>query len=50
MDSVELELGLGIAAVVDEIVILWPSGIKQTLTEVPVDQFWWGGQYNSACA
>jgi hypothetical protein len=36
--SRELELGLGKAAKVDKIVIQWPSGIRQTLTDVEVNQ------------
>ena len=38
MSSTDLEFGLGSAATVDEIVITWPSGRTQTLTDVPVDQ------------
>ena len=38
MDSIDLEFGLGRAAVVDEIVISWPSGRRQVLTDVAVDQ------------
>ncbi len=35
MSSTDLEFGLGPAATVAEIVITWPSGITQTLTNVP---------------
>ena len=38
MDSVDLEFGLGQATVVDEIEVLWPSGRRQVLTNIPVDQ------------
>ena len=38
MDSLDLEFGLGDSTVVDEITVLWPSGRKQTLSDVPVDQ------------
>ena len=38
MDSVELEFGVGEATTVDEINILWPSGRRQTLENVAVDQ------------
>ena len=38
MDSVELEFGVGRATKVDRIMILWPSGREQVLTDVPVDQ------------
>lgn len=38
MDSIDLEFGLGTASVVDEITILWPSGRKQVLNDVSVDQ------------
>ena len=38
MDSVELEFGLGAATVVDDIVILWPSGRSQNVRDVPADQ------------
>ena len=38
MDSIDLEFGLGVATLVDEITILWPSGRRQTLTDVAVDQ------------
>ena len=38
MDSVELEFGLGDAPVVDEVVILWPSGRKQILNNLPVNR------------
>ena len=38
MGSIDLEFGVGNVTVVDEIVILWPSGRTQTLENVPVDQ------------
>ena len=38
MDSVELEFGLGAATVVDDIVVLWPSGRSQYLENIPADQ------------
>ena len=38
MDSIDLEFGLGKADQVEEIQILWPSGRKQTLRDLEVDQ------------
>jgi hypothetical protein len=38
MSSLDLEFGVGSATVVDEIVILWPSGRTQTLRGLDVDQ------------
>ena len=38
MHSLDLEFGVGSATVVDEVVILWPSGRKQTLNDLSVDQ------------
>ena len=38
MDSVDLEFGVGGATEVEEITILWPSGRKQMLSNVSVDQ------------
>jgi hypothetical protein len=38
MDSIDLEFGVGTATVVDEIAILWPSGVKQVLNDISVDQ------------
>jgi hypothetical protein len=38
MDSIELEFGLGLAASADKIVVFWPSGRVQTLTDVRADQ------------
>ena len=38
MSSTDLEFGLGPATVVDEILITWPSGRTQTLTDVPANQ------------
>ena len=38
MDSVELEFGLGSATVVEDIIVLWPSGRSQNLKDIPADQ------------
>jgi hypothetical protein len=38
MDSIDLEFGVGAAMVVEEITILWPSGRKQVLNDISVDQ------------
>ena len=38
MDSLDLEFGLRTATVVDEIVVFWPSGRVQELTDVAVNQ------------
>ena len=38
MDSIDLEFGLGDSTVVDEITVLWPSGMEQTLVNIPADQ------------
>ena len=38
MDSIDLEFGVGTALVVDEITVLWPSGRKQVLNDLAVDQ------------
>ena len=38
MDSVDLEFGVGRATEVEEITILWPSGRKQVLHDISVDQ------------
>ena len=38
MDSIDLEFGVGTAIVVEEITILWPSGRKQVLNDISVDQ------------
>ena len=38
MDSIDLEFGLGQADRVEQIQILWPSGRRQTLTDLEVDQ------------
>ena len=38
MDSIDLEFGLGTSASVDEIMVLWPSGRRQVLTDMPADQ------------
>lgn len=37
MDSLDLEFGLGNAKSVDEIRVVWPSGVEQTLTNMPVN-------------
>ncbi len=38
-NSLPVEFGLGQATQVDSVIVRWPSGIKQILTNVPVDQF-----------
>ncbi|MCH8206080.1 MAG: CRTAC1 family protein [Chloroflexi bacterium] len=38
MDSIDLEFGVGTAQVVDEITVLWPSGRRQVLKDLSVDQ------------
>ena len=38
MDSIDLEFGVGAATVIEEVTILWPSGRKQVLNDVSVDQ------------
>ena len=38
MSSLDLHFGLGDAAVVDEITIFWPSGIRQVIVDAPVNQ------------
>ena len=38
MDSIELEFGLGEAAVVDEVRVRWPSGRTQVIEDIPADQ------------
>ena len=38
MDSVDLEFGIGTATVVDEIIVLWPSGREQVINDVLADQ------------
>ena len=38
MDSIDLEFGIGDARVVDEITVLWPSGIRQVLMDISADQ------------
>jgi len=38
-DSLNVEFGLGDAAIIDSIVIEWPSGIVQVLGNITVDQF-----------
>ena len=38
MDSVDLEFGVGRAALVDEVTVSWPSGARQTLRDLAVDQ------------
>ena len=36
--SMRLHVGLGGAATIDKVEVRWPSGVKQTLTGVPVDR------------
>ena len=38
MDSIDLEFGLGRAAQVETLEIRWPSGVTQTLRDLPADQ------------
>ena len=38
MDSINLEFGLADSTAVDEITVLWPSGRKQTLRDIPANQ------------
>ena len=38
MDSIDLEFGVGAATTVEQITILWPSGRRQLISDVPVDQ------------
>ena len=38
MDSVDLEFGIGTATVVDEIIVLWPSGREQVINNILADQ------------
>ena len=38
MDSIDLEFGLGLATVVDEVIIYWPSGVVQTVNDLGADQ------------
>ena len=38
MNSMDIHFGLGEADHVDEIEILWPSGVTQTLADVSADQ------------
>ncbi len=38
-NSLPLEFGLGAAAVVEELVVRWPSGTVQTFRNVAVDQY-----------
>jgi enediyne biosynthesis protein E4 len=35
--SMRLHFGLGAATAIDKVEVRWPSGVKQTLTGVPVD-------------
>jgi len=37
-NSLEAEFGLGETSLVDSLVVTWPSGERQVLTELPVDQ------------
>ena len=38
MDSTNLEFGVGTAMLVDRIVVFWPSGRRQVLSDISVDQ------------
>ncbi|MDP6401961.1 MAG: CRTAC1 family protein [SAR202 cluster bacterium] len=38
MDSLDLEFGLGSATMVDEVLIMWPSGRTQTVGDLEVDR------------
>ena len=38
MSCLDLHFGLGESDKVDEIEVRWPSGVIQTLTDVPADQ------------
>ena len=38
MDSIDLEFGLGSADEAAEITVLWPSGTRQVVRNVPADQ------------
>ena len=38
MDSIDLEFGLGESEHVSQISILWPSGVRQEITDIDVDQ------------
>ena len=38
MSSLDIHFGLGDAAIADEITIFWPSGIRQVIADVPVNQ------------
>jgi enediyne biosynthesis protein E4 len=35
--SMRLHFGLGTATTIDKVEVRWPSGVKQTLSGVPVD-------------
>ena len=37
MDSIDLEFGLGKASIVDTVLVLWPSGRRQILNNLPVN-------------
>ena len=37
MDSIDLEFGLGKASIVDTVLVLWPSGRRQILNDLPVN-------------
>ena len=41
MDSIELEFGVGLAPMVEEILVLWPSGVRQVLRPCPSTVLWW---------
>ncbi len=38
MDSIELEFGVGSASIIDEIIVLWPSGRRQVMKDIAVDK------------
>jgi hypothetical protein len=38
MDSVDLEFGLGKSSIVDTVLVLWPSGRRQILNDLPVNK------------
>ncbi|SVA46134.1 uncharacterized protein METZ01_LOCUS98988, partial [marine metagenome] len=38
MDSVDLEFGLGQVSIVDTVLVLWPSGRRQILNDLPVNK------------
>ena len=38
MDSVDLEFGLGKSSIVDTVLVLWPSGRRQILNDLPLNK------------